>query len=128
MANCCVIIADEVNCSVLQSGLVCRIFAGGDGQAACVVGDGSSLMSAVYQLAASERSFYMNLDKIEQLFIQPLLQLGQNFSHLASYFLLYLVSFSPSYSWWWFGVAVMTLDISAKLLSSPVRMGMGDHL
>jgi len=52
------------------------VFAGGDGQVACVVGDGSSLMSAVYQLAASERLFFMNLDKIEQLFIQPLLQLG----------------------------------------------------
>ena len=43
---------------------------------ACVVGDGSSLMSAVYQLAASERLFYMTVDKIEQLLIQPLLQLG----------------------------------------------------
>ena len=57
------------------------MFAGGDGQVSCVVGDGSSLMSAVYQLAASERLFFMNLDKIEQLFIQPLLQLGRTFSH-----------------------------------------------
>jgi len=53
------------------------VFAGGDGRVACTVGDGSSLMSAIYQLAASERLFYVNLDKIEQLFIQPLLQLGQ---------------------------------------------------
>jgi len=40
-------------------------------------------MSAVYQLAASERLFYTNLDKIEQLFIQPLLQLGQTFCYLS---------------------------------------------
>jgi len=57
------------------------VFAGGDSQVACIVGDGSSLMSAVYQLAASERLFYMNVDKIEQLFIQPLLQLGQSVYH-----------------------------------------------
>ena len=78
------ITADKGNGCAVQRGLVCRVFAGGDGQAACVVGDGSSLMAAIYQLAASERLFYMNLDKIDQLFIQPLLQLGQTFSCPAS--------------------------------------------
>jgi len=44
-------------------------------------------MNAVYELAASERLFYMNLDKIEQLFVQPLLQLGQTFSCSVSSYL-----------------------------------------
>ena len=56
---------------------------------ACIVGDGSSLMSAVYQLAASERLFYMNLDKMEQLFIQPLLQLGEIFAYPANLVIRY---------------------------------------